>query len=315
MKLQDFHVERVDWARANEREALRGIRVEVFVREQQVPESMEWDEFDTLSTHLLARDAAGEPIGCARLTPQGKIGRVAVRQPWRGLGIGAALLRELVLRARSQGLAEIVLYAQHKAVSFYEREGFVAFGDLFEEAGILHQAMRLDLTTEDSSALTREDTSLRANNRSEIAASRLQLLEGARHRLDIYQLTLPSDIYSSQEELAELRRIATSGRGAQVRLLLQDPAAALRTSHRLIALAQRLPSAIQVRTPIEELDLAYPSAYLLTDQGGYLFQPDAQRPNGRADSHDRAAQAPLLQHFNEVWERSARATALNPLNL
>jgi predicted GNAT family N-acyltransferase len=316
MKLQDFHVERADWARANERDALCGIRVEVFVREQQVPESLEWDEFDTVSTHLLARDASGEPIGCARMTPQGKIGRVAVRRPWRGLGIGAVLLRELVSRGRAQGLAEMTLYAQHNAVAFYDREGFVAFGDTFVEAGILHQAMRLDLSVVGQRApQARDDTSLPAGSRSEMGSSRLQLLERARHRLDIYQPVLSADIYGSQEELAELRRVATAGRGAQIRLLLHDPAAALRASHRLIALAQRLPSVIQVRTPQEELDLAYPSAYLLTDQGGYLFQPDAQRPTGRADSRDRAAQAPLLQHFNDVWERSARATALNPLDL
>lgn len=156
---------------------------------------------------------------------------------------------------------------------------------------------------------------LLAGNRSEMAASRLQLLAGARYRLDIYQPTLPSDVYGSQEELAELRRLATAGRGAQIRVLLHHPEAALRGSHRLIALAQRLPSVIQIRTPQEDLDLAYPSAYLLTDQGGYLFQPDAQRPSGRAAGHDRAAQAPLLQHFNDVWERSVRATALNPLDL
>lgn len=316
MKLQDFHIERADWARAHEREALRGIRLEVFVREQQVPESLEWDEFDADSIHVLARDAAGEPIGCARLTPQGKIGRVAVRQPWRGLGIGAVLLRELVSRARAQGRSEVTLYAQQAAVRFYEREGFVAFGETFEEAGIPHQAMRLDLSaSENRTAPAREDTALPAGSRSEIAASRLQLLEGARHRLDIYQPVLPADSYSDPQELAELRRIATAGRGAQIRVLLHDPEAALRASHRLIALAQRLPSVIQIRAPLEDLDLAYPSAYLLTDQGGYLFQPDAQRPSGRADARDRAAQAPLLQHFNDVWERSARATVLNPLNL
>ena len=316
MKLQDFHVERADWARAHEREALRGIRLEVFVRELQVPESLEWDEFDAVSPHLLARDASGEPIGCARLTPQGKIGRVAVRQPWRGLGIGAVLLRELVSRARAQGRNEVTLYAQHAAVRFYEREGFVAFGEAFEEAGIPHQAMRLDLSASaDRTAPAREGTTLPAGSRSEIAASRLQLLEGARHRLDIYQPILPADIYNDQQELAELRRIATAGRGAQIRVLLHAPEAALRASHRLIALAQRLPSVIQIRTPLEDLDLAYPSAYLLTDQGGYLLQPDAQRPSGRADARDRAAQAPLLQHFNDVWERSARATALNPLDL
>jgi len=117
------------------------------------------------------------------------------------------------------------------------------------------------------------------------------------------------------DEMAELRRIATSGRGADIRILLHDPEAALRNSHRLVSLAQRLPSVLHIRTPLEEVDLAYASAYLLTDQGGYLFQPDARRADARASLGDRAAQAPLAQHFSEVWERSAPARALQPLDL
>lgn len=316
MKLQDFHVEHVDWARAAEREALSAIRLEVFVREQGVPESLEWDEADEASFHLLARDPRGEPIGCARLTSQGKISRVAVRQPWRGQGVGLALLHRLIARARGQGWTEIRLDAQLPAVSFYEREGFLAHGDTFEDAGIMHRAMRLALTGEDEDgASTPAPANLPAGTRADMAASRLQLLADARHRLAIYQPALGTDVYGSQLELAEVRRIATSGRGADIRILLHDPASALRDSHRLIALAQRLPSIIRIRSPLEEADLAYASAYLLTDQGGYLFQTDARRADARASLRDRSSQAPLMQHFNEVWERSAPATVLQPLDL
>ncbi len=157
--------------------------------------------------------------------------------------------------------------------------------------------------------------SLPAGDRVELSAARLQLLAEARRRIAIYQPALSDDVYGSPAELAELRRLATSGRGAEIRLILHAPADALREGHRLVALAQRLPSTVLVRMPQEELDLAYASAYLLTDQGGYLFQPDARRATGRASQANRAAQAPLLQHFNEVWERSARATAWQPLDL
>lgn len=315
MKLEDFHLEPADWARASEREALQAIRLEVFVHEQQVPESLEWDELDAPSLHLLARAPTGEAIGCARLTPRGKIGRVAVRLPWRGRGVGAALVRALTERARSQGLAEVTLDAQVNAIAFYERGGFTAHGDLFEDAGILHRSMRRSLSTPAADDTPTGDRRLPAGSRLEVAATRLRLLADASHRLSIYQPLLGPDVYASQAELAELRRLATSGRGAQIRLLLHDPAAALRDSHRLIALAQRLPSTIHVRTPDDDIDLAYPSSYVLNDQGGYLFLPDAQRMTGRAAAQDRAAQAPLIQHFDEVWERSLPATALQSLHL
>ena len=148
-----------------------------------------------------------------------------------------------------------------------------------------------------------------------LAAARLQLLRGARRRVAIYQPALATDAYNSAAELDELRRIATAGRGAELRLLLHDPAAALRDSHRLVALAQRLPSTVLVREPSEESDRSYGAAYLLTDTGGYLFLPEAGRARGRAALEDRASQAPLQQHFQQVWERSARASVLQPLDL
>lgn len=156
---------------------------------------------------------------------------------------------------------------------------------------------------------------LPASDRAEVAEARRQLLAAARRRVTIYQPVLPEDVFGSAEELTELRRIAIAGRGAEIRVIVHAPEDILRDNHRLVALAQRLPSVVLVRTPLEEADLAYASSYLLTDAGGYLFQPDARRADGRASLTDRAAQAPLMQHFSDVWERSARATAWQSLNL
>jgi hypothetical protein len=227
-----------------------------------------------------------------------------------------ALLRELIARARTQGWPEVALDAQVSAIGFYEREGFIAYGPEFQDAGLAHRAMRLSLpATADDEPPLRDIGALPVGSRSETAAARWRLLGETRHRLAIYMPLLGNDSYASAEELAELRRIAISGRGAQIRILLHDPAAALRNDHRLIALAQRLPSAIQIRMPVEEADLAYVSAYLLNDAGGYLFLPEADRPQGRAALNDRASQAPLQQHFDEVWERAERASILQPLNI
>ncbi|MGH8159555.1 MAG: GNAT family N-acetyltransferase [Rhodanobacter sp.] len=316
MKLQNFHVEVADWSSEGQRKDLLDLRYTVFVQEQGVPETRERDGLDGNCWHVLARDAAGRPIGCGRLTPAHKIGRMAVLQAWRSQGVGVALLRELIGRARSQGWPEVALDAQVSALGFYEREGFVPYGEEFEDAGLPHRAMRLILPASVTDAAPLHDIgALPASTRGEAAATRLQLLGEARHRLAIYLPVLGNDSYASVEELAELRRIAISGRGAQIRILLHDPAAALRNDHRLIALVQRLPSTMQIRTPVEEADLAYVSAYLLNDAGGYLFLPEANRPQGRAALHDRASHAPLQQHFEEVWERAERASILQTLDI
>ncbi|HET8764671.1 MAG TPA: hypothetical protein VFM52_05580 [Rhodanobacter sp.] len=150
---------------------------------------------------------------------------------------------------------------------------------------------------------------------AEIAAARLQLLAAAQHCLALHLPRLTPQDYASEAELAEIRRIATSGRRADIRILLHDPAAAMRDDHRLIALFQRLSSSIHIRTPVEDVDRQRTSAWLTTDTGGYLLLPDAGKPAGRTALRDRPAQAPLIRLFDEIWERSSRASELESLNL
>jgi predicted GNAT family N-acyltransferase len=126
-------------------EALRAVRHAVFVVEQGVPESLEWDALDEASLHALAVDERNDAVGCARLLPDGHVGRVAVLMPWRHRGVGSMLLQTLVACARERGDARVLLNAQVSAMPFYARHGFVACGDVFDEAGIPHRAMALSL--------------------------------------------------------------------------------------------------------------------------------------------------------------------------
>ncbi len=316
MKIQDFHIEVADWANAEQQAALRELRHEVFVLGQNVPEAREQDGLDATCWHVLARDETGKALGCARLSADHKIERMAVRQEWRGRGIGKALLRELTVRARAQGQTEVLLAAQVSALGFYEHAGFVAFGLEFEDAGIEHRMMRLPIAEErDVPAPLRDIGALPAGSRGEVSSARLHLLMDARHQVLIQVPALDREMYASAGELTELRRIAASGRAASIRILLHDPVAALRDDHPLVPLAQRLPTAFQIRTPLEPVDLTYAGTYLLNDVGGYLFLPDASRASGRAARDQRAAQVPLRQRFNEVWERAEPAAILNKLNL
>ncbi len=136
-------VDIVNWA--EHREQLLAIRFEVFVHEQGVPREEENDDQDHLCIHVLAR-VDGEPVGTGRLLPSGKLGRMAVRAPYRKRGVGGALLQRLMSEARDQGFEQVYLDSQITAVPFYERHGFVASGPVFKDAGIDHRHMSRSLT-------------------------------------------------------------------------------------------------------------------------------------------------------------------------
>jgi predicted GNAT family N-acyltransferase len=127
-----------------DRQVIERIRREVFIREQGIPESEEWDGEDADCIHVLAT-LNREPVGTGRLNRAGKIGRIAVMSGTRGRGIGTRILRCLILEARRHGIREPFLHAQVQAVPFYERLGFSREGEEFDEAGIPHLRMSLVL--------------------------------------------------------------------------------------------------------------------------------------------------------------------------
>jgi predicted GNAT family N-acyltransferase len=140
---ETWRIERVDWPQ--QRAQLLGIRFRVFVDEQGVPPDMEEDEHDAQALHLLARNARGEAIGCARLLDDGQIGRMAVLQVYRCRGIGSRLLQQLLQCAAQNGLPRVFLHAQCHAEDFYRRAGFTPVGEVFMEAGIPHREMHRPL--------------------------------------------------------------------------------------------------------------------------------------------------------------------------
>ena len=117
------------------------VRRVVFVEEQQVPESLEWDGLDASCYHVLVTNAEHLPVATGRMKPDGQIGRMAVLQGYRGQGIGSAVLAALLEVARQQRYAAVFLHAQLSAIAFYERHGFVVNSEQFMDAGIPHKTM------------------------------------------------------------------------------------------------------------------------------------------------------------------------------
>ncbi|NML66304.1 GNAT family N-acetyltransferase [Hymenobacter sp. RP-2-7] len=130
-------------------DAAFSIREKVFVEEQGVPADAEYDEHDRAATtrHYLAR-YQGHPAGAARWRPTAggvKLERFAVLPEFRNLGVGEALVHQVLadVRAEAPDAAQVYLHAQLRAIPLYERTGFGKVGELFEECDIQHYKMVL----------------------------------------------------------------------------------------------------------------------------------------------------------------------------
>jgi len=120
------------------------LRREVFIVEQNVPEDVERDAYDATATHVVAL-LDGNVVGVLRilfLPEHVKIGRVAVARSARGKGIAMRLMNFAMALARARGETRFYLTAQIDKLALYEKLGFVAFGEEFEDGGMPHLAMK-----------------------------------------------------------------------------------------------------------------------------------------------------------------------------
>lgn len=128
------------------------IRRKVFIEEQGVSAEEEFDENDDLAIHALVYDNKenNKPVATGRVYHDGKhyrIGRIAVLKEERGKYYGDFVVRLLANKAFLAGAEEVIIYAQVSAVPFYEKIGFISYGGTFDEAGIDHIAMKVELSS------------------------------------------------------------------------------------------------------------------------------------------------------------------------
>lgn len=296
-----FRVETADYA--TQRERLHGVRYTVFVAEQRVPADLECDALDPLSHHVLALDADGHAIGAGRLTPQQRIGRMAVLPGWRGRGVGEALLGALVAEAARLGWGDVGLHAQLPARDFYARNGFLPEGAEFEEAGIAHQTMRRRL-----------DGAMRVQDFTQASAAATSVAWRARRRLLLQCRGSDAALLAHPALLQAVRRFASARHDKQALVLLQDgdlqalPAA-------LVALMQRLPSVFQLREPIDPADTTMAGGAFVNDKGDCYFRPMGERIEGELslDAPARASRQEAL--FQQAWERAHDCPGLRALGI
>lgn len=139
MNKRDYSIYLARWAESENE--IRSIRSEVFIKEQHVPEELEWDGMDEEAIHVIAMDENQQPVGTGRLLSTGQIGRMAVLPQERNKGIGSDMLDTLIRYAQQHLATTVFLNAQLYAVGFYKRHGFVQVGENFEDANIPHCKM------------------------------------------------------------------------------------------------------------------------------------------------------------------------------
>lgn len=292
------------WQENHER--ISNIRQTVFIEEQNVSADEEWDERDQLEStqhFLILKEEAA--IGTARILASGKIGRVAVLKAHRRQGIGKLLVRTAIHAALAKRYTNIYLDAQLPAMDMYATLGFVAEGDIFLDAGIEHKRMVLQLS-QDNLSVIYGDTRHAIHDTHAAQQHLIQQCEHAHKTINILTEHLRPQLYAVTEVVDAISKLARKSRHARIRILIKDHSTIPSTSHALIALSQRLSSAIEVRVLTKSSKESHTEGtehnYLICDKQHIVHFKQEEKALGHANYHAMAEIKHLINSFNYLWE-------------
>lgn len=127
----------------------KNIRTEVFVDEQGINSECEFDDIDAHSDHIIIY-VDDKAAACCRYFYNKDInaysvGRVAVCEDYRGLGLGEMLMDAAEDMIYSKGGTKAVVHAQIRVKGFYKKCRYKEVGEPFMEDGIKHIIMEKQL--------------------------------------------------------------------------------------------------------------------------------------------------------------------------
>ena len=303
-------VKQVSWQ--SHSSEIRAIRDRVFIEEQGVPKSEEWDGLDELAStrHFLAFAENGTAGGTLRLvaTSDGhdKITRLAVKTEYRNQGMASALLRKSCESVLSGQHQRLYMHAQTSAAKLYEKFGFIASGATFFEAGIEHVEMNFNHKNSVAFEQIFGAQVLRLSYPEQFISHAINIAMCGTRRLDICSINLRDDIFSAGALVDALSTFARSDRRALLRILVHSTNGLGRRSLPLIELARRLPSKIQIKTLTPGCE-EKPESFICGDARQLIYFNDENKLNGFCCYLAGPESEKRLDAFEHAWAHMAQS--------
>ena len=142
----------------------------------------------------------------------------------------------------------------------------------------------------------------------------LALFSKARREVVIMSRNLDPQIFNNPETGEALRRFLLSSSRARLRVLIKEPESVARRGHRIVDLAQRLPSFVEIKVPANEFSNQN-TAFVVVDGTGVVLRSLADRFEASVSFADKLQARELLRQFDEMWQSAVSAPSLRRISL
>jgi H2-forming N5,N10-methylenetetrahydromethanopterin dehydrogenase-like enzyme len=142
---------------------------------------------------------------------------------------------------------------------------------------------------------------IKITTREENAAAALELVKQTRQKLAIISQELDPNVYDQADFVEAMRQLAVNNRFVEIRIIVFEPELIVRKGHKLLDLAGKISSFIEMRK-VSSKYKSFNESVLIADDVGYLYRESTERYKGKVNFNSRRESKHLLDVFNEMWE-------------
>ncbi len=138
------------------------------------------------------------------------------------------------------------------------------------------------------------------STREEMRQAVIDVAREATRKVSIFTHDLEPGIYDDPEFLEVIKRLVLSQAYARIRVLIADPARAIKNGNNFVHLGRRLNTYIEFRHVHEDLR-THAESFCIADETALVYRLQASRWEGIADTHEPAVAKLYAKVFDEIW--------------
>ena len=125
----------------------------------------------------------------------------------------------------------------------------------------------------------------------------------ADRKVSIFTHDLDPGIYDDPDFLEIIKRLVLSQTYARIRVLIADPARAIKNGNAFVHLGRRLNTYIEFRH-VREDHRTHAESFCIADETALVYRLQAKRWEGIADTYEPAVSRLYGKMFDEIWQAS-----------
>jgi hypothetical protein len=138
------------------------------------------------------------------------------------------------------------------------------------------------------------------SSREEMRQAVIDVAREATRKVSIFTHDLEPGIYDDPEFLEVIKRLVLSQTYARIRVLIADPARAIKNGNNFVHLGRRLNTFIEFRHVREDLR-THAESFCIADDTALVYRLQASRWEGIADTFEPAVARLYGKMFDEIW--------------